>query len=217
MAGPNHARVLLVEGADDMHVVRHLRDHQDRSDIPAFEIIDKDGIDNLIPAIGPELKAPGRLAVGILADANDDPDARWQSIADRLRRVGIEAPAGPSSTGVVVPAGRAGGPRVGVWLMPDNGSRGELEDFVEKLIPEDDPVWPLADRYVRGISPDARRFKPGKITRAKIHAWLATRAEPRKMGAAIAVGDLDATAPPATRFAEWLRTVFSPVVPPPPA
>ena len=78
MAGPNHHRVLLVEGADDMHVVRHLQDRQDRSDIPAFDIVDKDGIANLIRAIGPEIKAPGRLAVGILADANDDPRARWR-------------------------------------------------------------------------------------------------------------------------------------------
>ena len=101
--------------------------------------------------------------------------------------------------------------------MPDNASKGELEDFVEKLIPEDDPVWPLAERYVGGIPRAARKFKPGKILRASIHAWLATRAEPRKMGAAIGIGDLDATAPLAKTFAEWLQAVFGrsePTLPP---
>ena len=200
-----------------MHVVRHLRDHQDRSDIPAFDIVDKDGIANLIRAIGPEIKAPSRLAVGILADANDDPRARWQEIADKLRKAGVETPNWPASTGGVVVTGEVGRPRVGVWLMPDNRSPGELEDFVARLIPEGDAVWPLAGRYVSGIPADARRFKPGKIMRARIHAWLATRAEPRKMGAAIAVGDLNATAPLATTFAEWLRAVFSPADPLPPA
>ena len=213
MAGSNHPRVLLVEGVDDKHVVRHVRDHQDQPDMPAFDIRDKDGITNLISAIGPEIKAPGRLAVGILADANDDPKARWQEIADKLRKAGIKAPDRMDSTGGVVVTSKVDRPRVGVWLMPDNESQGELEDFVEKLIPKGDPVWPLAERYVKGIPCDARKFQPGKIARARIHAWLATRAEPRKMGAAIGVGDLDATAPLATTFAEWLRAVFGPAGP----
>ena len=176
--------------------------------MPAFDILNKEGLANLISAIGPEVKAPGRLAVGILADANDDPNARWREIAGRLRKAGVETPDRLDSAGGVIVAGMVGRPRVGIWLMPDNGSEGELEDFVEKLIPEGDPVWPLAERYVGGIPLDARRFKPGKFLRARIHAWLATRAEPRKMGAAIGRGDLDATAPLANTFAEWLRGVF---------
>ena len=208
MAGSNNPRVLLVEGVDDKHVVRHLRDHQDQPDMPVFDILDKDGFRNPSCAIGPEIKAPGRLAVGILADANDDPSARRQEIADKLQKAGIETPDWPEATGGVVAGGVVGRPRVGVWLMPDNRSQGELEDFVAQLIPEGDPVWPLAERYVSDIPPDVRRFKPGKILRARIHAWLATRAEPRKMGAALGVGDLDATAPLAKTFAEWLRAVF---------
>ena len=208
MAGSNRPRVLLVEGVDDAHVVRHLCGHPDQPDMPAFGILNKEGLDNLLSAIGPEVKVPGRLAVGILADANDDPNARWKEIAGRLRKAGVETPDRLDSTGGVVVTGMVGRPRVGVWLMPDNGSEGELEDFVEKLIPEGDPVWPLAERYVGGIPLDARRFKPGKFLRARIHAWLATRAEPRKMGAAIGVGDLDAAAPLANTFADWLRGVF---------
>ena len=63
--GPPPGRILLVEGADDKHVVRHLCNA--KPDIPAFEIADKTGFPALIRAIGPEIKAPGRLAVGILA------------------------------------------------------------------------------------------------------------------------------------------------------
>ena len=181
--------------------------------MPAFDILEKKGFQNLMQAIGPEVKVSGRIAIGILADANDDPDARWDKIVDKLRRAGVEPPNGPRPAGSVID----GRPRAGIWLMPDNASKGELEDFVEKLIPEDDPVWPLAERYVSGIPHDARKFKPGKILRARIHAWLATRAEPRKMGAAIGIGDLDATAPLAKTFAEWLQAVFGrsePTLPP---
>ena len=195
-------RVLLVEGADDEHVVRHLR-HRGTG-MPEFDILGKGGFDALSRSIGPEIKAPGRIAVGVLADANDDWRARWRAIADRLRSAGIEPP------DVLDPAGAVmeGRPRAGVWLMPDNRSEGELENFVEKLIPADDPVWPLAGNYIDGIPDHARKFQPGKSLRARIHAWLAARAEPRKMGAAIGAGDLDAAKPLATTFNSWLRSVF---------
>ena len=114
MAGSNHPRVLLVEGVDDAHVVRHLRDHPDQPDMPAFDILNKEGLANLISAIGPEVKAPGRLAVGILADANDDPNARWREIAGRLRKAGIETPDRLDSAGGVIVAGMVGRPRVGI-------------------------------------------------------------------------------------------------------
>lgn len=44
--------------------------------------------------------------------------------------------------------------------------------------------------------------------RAKVHAWLATREEPLKMGAAIGAGSLDAAAPAAKGLADWLTALF---------
>ena len=92
--------------------------------------------------------------------------------------------------------------------MPDNGSAGELEDFIQELLPEGDPVWPRAQRYIDDIPAAHRKFTAGKILRAQIHAWLATRKEPRKMGTAVGAGDLNATHPLATQFVDWLRRLF---------
>ena len=191
-------RVLLVEGVDDKHVVRHLS--QPQPDMPEFDILDKNGFSNLVDAIGPEIKVAGRVAVGILVDANDNPDQRWQAVSDRVWKAGIEAP--PLETVI------EGRPRVGVWLMPDNGSAGELEDFIARLIPTGDPVWPKAQAYIEGIPVADRKFAEGKLQRARIHAWLAARREPRKMGTAIGAGDLNAAAPLATTFSAWLRALF---------
>ena len=196
------SRVLLVEGVDDKHVVRHLCGHW--QNMPEFDICDKKGFPKLARAIGPELKVSGRRAVGILADANDDLNARWQAIAGRLRQAGINPPTDMTPAGIVI----EGRPRIGIWLMPNNESAGELEDFAAKLIPEDDLVWPMATRYIDDIPIAARKFTASKILRAKIHAWLATRAEPRKMGAAIGIGELDATVPLAVTFTDWLRSLF---------
>ena len=195
-------RILLVEGVDDKHVVRHLCErHQD---IPEFCIREKIGFPNLKAAIGPEMKVSGRTALGILADANTHPRQRWQEIIEQLRRVGVDPPPQIEPAGAIVQHS----PKVGIWLMPDNEEPGQLEDFIEKLIPQGDPVWPRARHYIDEIPVADRKFTPNKVSRAQIHAWLATRAEPRKMGTAIRALDLDANAPVAEGLVGWLRELF---------
>ena len=134
----SEGRVLLVEGQDDLHVVRHLRESS--SGMPDFCVKDKGGA-KLLPSIYGEVLAEDRTAVGILLDANGDPQSKWQAVSDRLRDVGVTAPKAPAPDGTIID----GTLRVGVWLMPDNQSSGELEDFIERMIPSSDPVWPLSE------------------------------------------------------------------------
>ena len=92
--------------------------------------------------------------------------------------------------------------------MPDNISLGELEGFVSQMIPPDDPVWPLAQRYIDDIPVDERKFAENKSLRAQIHAWLATREDPRQMGLAIRTRDLAITNPLSQAFLRWLTRLF---------
>ena len=205
----SHPRVLLVEGPDDKHVVIHL---SERSELEQnFWIIEKEGKDKLVDSIVLEARTPGRTVLGIVLDANDNPDARWQALTDRLNRLRQEdhfdlpeLPDKPEPSGTII----EGKLRIGVWLMPDNRSTGELEDFVGSMIPSGDPVWPLSEAYIEGIPPADRKFAPGKIQRAKVHAWLATREEPRRMGLAIKARDLVTDAANTAAFVNWLRTLF---------
>ena len=196
-------RVLLVEGPDDKHTVLNLCGVS--SNMPRFCILDKDGKDNLLKSVRGEILAEDRVAIGILMDANDDLNARWQAVAGRIRDAGIQPPNAPSLYGTVI----QGSPRVGVWLMPDNNSPGELENFVERMIPANDFVWPLSQEYIDGIPKAERKFAEGKTLRAKVHAWLAARNEPRKMGQAIGVGDLDVDVETTKKFVNWLRQLFT--------
>jgi len=196
------AKLLLVEGPDDKHVVEHLR-RRLASDL-VFHCEDKGGSEPLLNAIDVEITTDGRVALGILMDANDDLAARWQAIGHRLLGENVRLPLRPERGGTVIDSD----PRVGVWLMPDNATPGELENFVAELVPKDDPIWPLAERYIDDIPNEHRQFSSGKELRAKLHAWLATRQEPRKMGAAIGTAELDAGGALAGQFADWLRTVF---------
>ena len=194
--------VLLVEGQDDKHVVRHLSDRQEET--PIICIFDKGGIEGLLEDIGLELRVPGRRALGIVADANEDLNARWSAVANRLREEKIKVPDYPDPKGTII----NGSPRVGIWLMPDNSSSGELEDFVAEMVPDDDPIWPRARRYIDCIPEADRKFTEKKIQRARIHAWLAAREDPRQMGAAIGARDLHVDGALSTTFAEWLRQLF---------
>ena len=198
-------RVLLVEGSDDKHVAIQLSGSY--PDVPDFHVIDKGGIDQLLPSIGPEINVEGRVAVGIMVDANDDLRSRWQAVTDRLRPAGIQLPAAPAPGGTIIDFD--GKPRVGVWLMPDNRAPGELENFIAGMIPPGDPVWPLSQSYIDGIPQGHRKFAQGKILRAKVHAWLAARERPRPMGMAIEARDLDVNAANSLEFRAWLRALFS--------
>ena len=195
-------KLLLVEGLDDKHVVEHLC-RKVAHDL-TFVCKETRGSDPLLKAISVETKLDGRRALGIVMDANDDLAARWQAIDHRLRGADVQLPDQPAHGGTVID----NDPRVGVWLMPDNSGPGELENFVAELVPKDDLVWPLAKQYIDGIPREHRRFSSRKVLRAELHAWLATRQEPRMMGAAIGTGELDAEAPTANQFVDWLRTLF---------
>jgi len=201
---PNR-RLLLVEGIDDKYVVKGLCERHNFE--AEFDILDSGGFPELKKAISLQAKVSGQIALGILVDANDNPCGRWDGVRHRLREAGYSPPRQMDSNGTII-NGVGRRPRVGIWLMPDNGTKGELEDFIQELIPGGDPVWPLAEAYIDKIPAPARKFALRKIQRARIHAWLAAREEPRKMGLAIQAGDLDADAQPAIRFMDWLRRLF---------
>ena len=92
--------------------------------------------------------------------------------------------------------------------MPDNQHGGELEDVVHAMIPENDPMLPRARRYINGIPEKDRKFANAKLTKAHVHAWLASCKRPRPMGTAISAGDLRHDVPITNAFVGWLRELF---------
>lgn len=159
----------------------------------------------MLDAISLEIKTPSRKAIGILVDANNDIDARWNDVTNRLRKANIQAPPSPQSTGTIID----GQPRVGIWLIPDNASTGELEDFVMQMIPEGDPIWPRSKRYIGEIPQADRKFREDKARRAELYAWLAARENPRQMGSAIGSHDLNVDGDLCRNFLAWLKALFA--------
>ena len=162
----------------------------------------------MLKSIEFDVRTPGCNAIGLLVDADSNPTARWNGISNRLRAAGIDAPTTPDANGTII-AATDDTPRIGIWLMPDNQSRGELEDFVAEMIPDNDPVWPLSQDYISRIPEEHREFAENKTSTAEVYAWLATREDPRQMGAAIGARDLDVDGELCTRFTDWLGRLFA--------
>ena len=197
------SHALIVEGSDDFHVTKHIWLRHANADLSKCISV-KEGINNLLPAIEGEIKSPGRQALGIIVDADDDLDKQWCKLKDKLDTEGIQIPGSPGPDGTIV----EGIPRVGIWVMPDNVSAGELEDFISVMIPDDDPVWPLSSDYIDSIPPDHRKFSNKKEKRAKVHAWLAARKNPIPMGLAIKECDLEINGALCQRFIRWLDNLM---------
>lgn len=68
--------------------------------------------------------------VGLIVDRDDTTNDKWPAISALLRRLGVETRGGPGAAGVIVDG------RYGVWMWPDNVSHGDLESFVDGIIPQ---------------------------------------------------------------------------------
>ena len=211
-------RLLLVEGVDDEQVIWHICQRhgidslRQTSGTPAtsesalFEIAPKDGAANVVKSIEPEVNVIGRIALGIVLDADRDIETLWRQIATTFGdKFGISLPDAPDAGGTIVGDYE---PRIGIWIMPDNASPGELENFAVPMIPPGDNAWSHARRYIAGLSDEDREFADDKQQKAELYAWLATRKDPRFIGKAIGDGYLDVDAPLCQQFVGWLRRLF---------
>lgn len=201
--------VLMVEGKDDCHVVSHIcgtRRLGRIDDIRSYE-----GKDNLLDSIGTRLKESDLTSLGVLLDADTDLAARWQAVAERLRRAGYQnVPVVPDVLGTVLDSPpRTLLPRVGVWLMPNNKLSGILEDFLAFLVDPADQLFQHVENCMRTIPEGERRFDVLNAPKAKIHTWLAWQAEPgRPLGQAVSLRYLDPHSPNADVFSDWLNRTF---------
>ena len=203
-------KVLLVEGKDDEHVLKHLSSN---SGGPRFDnIVQYDGIPNLLESLPVQIKARGGDAtIAIVVDADLDLSARWQSLRGILTRLGYNVPPTPSSKGTIINGPTNPPlPRIGIWVMPDNEANGILEDFVAFLVPPNSPLLGHAKRSIAAIGPADRQFKEVDLPKALIHTWLAWQAEPgRPMGTAITAKYLDHNSSHARDLVSWLIDTFS--------
>ncbi len=204
-------KILLVEGVDDEHVLKHLCGQRGVQNLD--EIKPLGSVERLVESFSVRLKESDVEALGVVVDADTDLAARWQSLRDRLKKAGYEnVPDDPNSAGTILsPPPKSLLPRAGIWIMPDNQTRGILEDFLRFLVPSNSQLFSHVESSVATIPAEERLFSPLAQPKAIIHTWLAWQAEPGKpFGTAITAKFLDANVPQVDVLVAWLKSLFFP-------
>ncbi|WP_423224303.1 DUF3226 domain-containing protein [Candidatus Amarolinea aalborgensis] len=205
-------RILLVEGDDDEHVLKHLCGNRG---VPQLdEIKPLKGINRLLDSISTRLRASedGDI-VGVVIDADIDLSSRWHSLRNRLISVGYRGvPEDPLPDGTILdPPDDQLLPRVGIWIMPDNQTTGILEDFLRFLVPIESPLFKHVLSSVAAIPEGERRFTQLAEPKAIIHTWLAWQVEPGKpLGTAITARYLDPDVAQVDILVSWLKRLYFP-------
>jgi hypothetical protein len=203
-------RILLVEGNDDEHVLKHICGNRRLPQLDA--VVSHGGVEQLLESFPVRLKASeGDDIVGLIVDADTDVLSRWQSVRNRLIQLRYEGvPDTPAPHGIVLdPPADSLFPRVGIWIMPDNQTNGMLEDFLRFLVPQGSLLFEHVKASVAAIPDTERRFNRLTEPKAVIHTWLAWQAEPgRPLGTAITARYLDSDVPEVDVLVSWLKRLF---------
>ena len=206
-------KILLVEGVDDEHVMKHICGNHGIPDLD--EIRQHGGAPKLLESIPVRIKASEEGdVVGVIIDADTDMHSCWRSIRGRIVEIGYRhVPDQPAPDGTILdpPEGTLL-PRFGVWIMPDNRTDGILEDFLRFLVPQPNVLFDHVNDSVAAIPGGERRFRqPEDEPKAIIHTWLAWQRDPGKpFGTAITARFLDPNVAEALVLVLWLRRLFFP-------
>ena len=153
---------LFVEGPSDAAVVNKLVLLNLKVDLarpPSHQIIEasseEGGFDQALSRFRDALTArrPERLGLVVDRDNVDGKPDRWEAVRSTLRESELNPPVEPSPSGIRIET--PWNTRVGVWLMPDNVTPGDLEVFLESLLPPESALPDLA--RVAGSAGDSLR------------------------------------------------------------
>ncbi len=159
-----------MEGVDDKHsVIGLMKDHTEWPEEPEkWPLWVKVGrsVDEILTRgyLSGEVKASHVTTVGVMLDADDNADGRYQRIQQLLSLLFPALPPTMPIEGLV--SKNDDDKRFGVWLMPDNLTVGDLETFLRYLVPDSREAlwsWPAKTSSMPGneerlaVTPTFRR------------------------------------------------------------
>ena len=210
-------KVLIVEGETDKRVVPELMEKNGvawpATQVPV-RIVVAGGFNKLLTdkLLGTYLKQSGTEAVGLVFDADEPSDGRWTRLRAHAQALTPDklAEAMPAH-GCIVESND--GPRLGVWMMPDNQTRGKLENLLQTLVPDQGPdsLWAIAGKACDDAEASGKALYTARDRdKAQVHTWLAWQAPPGlQLHQAIKCQQFAATAPGAQGFVRWFRELFA--------
>lgn len=206
---------LLVEGHDDLFsVVGLMRQYvnwpKDKDDAPVFIQVGY-GADNILKKefISTSIKESNTKTLGVMLDADLDANSRFTSFRNLCLDYFPAMPKQLPANGLILD--NADGKRIGLWIMPDNISKGAIELFLKFLVPDTGvPSWQHAIKSVAEAKGKGATYRDCHVDKANLYSWLAWQDEPgQNPGHALTRKVLDAKAPSAAPFVKWFLELYS--------
>jgi 5S rRNA maturation endonuclease (ribonuclease M5) len=175
--------ILIVEGKNDELFFKALCEKIGINNIQIISLSGKDNLESKLKAIKNTSGFPTVKSIGIIMDADDNPTSTFQKIQNALRQIGLPAPQNPFQFN------NKGKIKVGIAIIPDENTAGELEDLCIKVI-ENDPAFCCVEKYIECLN--QKGLGPKKLSKSKIYAYLSSKETPEiRLGEAAQRGYLD--------------------------
>ncbi|MEA3340285.1 MAG: DUF3226 domain-containing protein [Chloroflexota bacterium] len=160
-------KLLLVEGKDEVKFFGKLLTDLGIVDVEIRNIMGKTKFRKNIEGL-PKITGFGEVtSVGIVTDADQQPQGAFDSVCDALEAAGLPRPTTP-----LQPIGDD--PQVAVMILPGDGREGMLEDLCLESV-ADDPVMSCLEDHFRCLEEqlEAGAF-PGNPSKARVRAFLSS-------------------------------------------
>ena len=181
-------RILLVEGPDDQAFFNNLIE---KKQTPPLQIIQYSEQNKLGVFLRDVLTKSDQFSelvevLGIVKDADTTYQSAFQSIQDSLRVANLPVPDAPLE--VAEPSGD-GIPKVVAYVMPDNNSKGDLENLCLEAV-RDHPALACVDQYFNCLH--SKGYVPRQESKARLRVFLSANPDNPNLliGQAIAAGVL---------------------------
>lgn len=165
----NKSKLLLVEGEDEVNLFTGLLTDIGLSD--DFQIISAQGKDKFPQYLKVVKQSPGFdnlvASIGIIRDADDNPENAFRSVCSALRGAQL-----PEPTALLRPI--AGPPKVAVLIVPDANTPGMIETVCLNSVSED-PAMICVDQYFECLQAHHHELAQNAVPKARVRAFLASR------------------------------------------
>lgn len=167
------SKILIVEGVDEERFFQSYFDYISISDIQILPIGGKTLLPDSLKALKVDPNFISKVQVlAIVRDADNSATSAFDSVCSALSGAHLPVP-----HTVLQPTGT--NPIVTVMIIPPGSSSGMLEDLCLQAV-SSDPAIPCLSSYFTCLATLPNFSMPSNISKAKIHAFLASRIDPDK-------------------------------------
>lgn len=165
-----HSKQLLVEGRDGVAFFAALLNQLGQREI---QIQNFGGITELRPFLKALRNEPGFeeivTSLGVIRDAETNPQGAFQSVRDALRASGLPASEKPEVV-------ESGSPQTVVLILPNASTPGMLETLCLESV-ANEPAINCVDHYFDCLNQQTG-FSPNNVFKARLHAFLSAKPKP---------------------------------------